>query len=169
MREDEGYAPGWAGLADAYGFMTLFGFLPADVGLPKAKAAALRAIALDETLSEAHVSLAGISLHLEWAWAVSEAEVRRAIALNPNNAMAHQLYGYYLSALGQFDTAIAEMRRALEIDPLSANKQNSLAATFYRAGRYDEALEHFRRVPDPDANSEFRHRRMAAIYERKGM
>jgi len=169
VREDEGYAPGWAGLADAYGFMTLFGFLPADVGLPKAKAAALRAIALDETLSEAHVSLAGISLHLEWAWAASEAEVRRAIALNPNNAMAHQLYGYYLSALGQFDTAIAEMRRALEIDPLSANKQNALAATFYRAGRYDEALEHFRRVPDPDANSEFRHRRMAAIYERKGM
>ena len=151
VSEDEGYAAGWAGLADSYGFMTLFGFLPADVGLPKAKAAALRAIALDETLSEAHVSLAGISLHLEWAWAASEGEVRRAIALNPNNAMAHQFYGYYLSALGRFDTAIAEMKRALEIDPLSANKQNSLAATFYRARRYDEALEHFRRVPDPDA------------------
>jgi len=58
-------------------------------------------------------------LHLEWSWAASEDEVRRAISLNPNNAMAHQFYGYYLSATGQFEAAIAEMKRALELDPLS--------------------------------------------------
>ena len=95
--------------------------------------------------------------------------MRQAIALNPNNAWAHQAYGYCLSATARFDSAIAEMKRALELDPLSPNKQNSLAATFYRAGRYDEALQYLHQVPDPDANSERRHRRIAAIYERKEM
>jgi TolB-like protein/DNA-binding winged helix-turn-helix (wHTH) protein/Tfp pilus assembly protein PilF len=169
IREDSSYAPAWAGLSDAYGLLSLFGFLPPQLALPKAKEAALRAIDLDETLSEAHVSLSGVSMHLEWSWSAAERELRRAIALNPNNAMAHQWYGYLLSATGGFDAALAEMKRALQLDPLSANKQNALAATFYRAGRYDEALHYFSEVPDPDANSETRHRRMAAIYERKGM
>jgi len=99
-KQDPDYAPAWAGLADAYVLMSLFGFVPSDVALPKAKAAALRAIQLDQTLSEAHVSLAGIHLHLEWSWSASEAELRQAIALNPNNALAHQFYGYYLRRVG---------------------------------------------------------------------
>jgi len=169
VEKDPAYAPAWAGLSDAYHLLTLNGVLPQQVALPKAKLAALRAIALDSTLSEAHVSLGGVRLHHEWSWAAAECELRRAISLDPNNAMAHQWYGYYLSAVGRFDAAIAAMRRALELDPLSPNKVNSLAATLYRAGRYDEALRYFRQVPDPDITSEFRHRRMAAIYERKGM
>lgn len=169
LQKDPGYAPAWAGLSDAYHLLGLNGFLPQEVALPKAKVAALKAIELDETLSEAHVSLWAVRLHLEWSWAATEAGLRRAIAIDPNNAMAHQYYGYVLSALGRFDAAVAEMRRALELDPLSPNKLNSLAATFYRAGRYDEALRYFRAVPDPDFNSETRHRRMAAIYERKQM
>jgi tetratricopeptide (TPR) repeat protein len=94
--------------------------------------------------------------------------LQRAIALNPNNALAYQRYGFALSFRGQFDAAIGEMQRALELDPLSPGKQNSLAATLYRAGRYDEALQYFQEVPDPDFNSVGRHRRIAAIYERKG-
>lgn len=167
VQKDPGYAPAWAGLSDAYDHLGRFGFLPPRVALSKAKAAALRAIQLDETLSEAHVSLAMVLLH-EWSWSVGENELQRAIALNPNNAEAHQRYGYALSYRGQFDAAIGAMQRALERDPLSPNKQNSLAATFYRAGRYDEALQYFREVPDPDFNSVSRHRRIAAIYERKG-
>ncbi len=169
IEKDPAYAPAWTGLSDAYHLLSLNGFLPQQVALPKAKVAALRAIALDSTLSEAHVSLGGVRLHHEWSWRATEDELRRAIALDPNNAMAHQWYGYYLSALGRFDAAIAEMRHALQLDPLSPNKLNSLAATLYRAGRYDDALRYFRQVPDPDFNSETRHRRMAAIYERKGM
>jgi TolB-like protein/DNA-binding winged helix-turn-helix (wHTH) protein/Tfp pilus assembly protein PilF len=169
VQKDSGYAPAWAGLSDAYHLLGLFGFLPQEVALPKVKATALKAIELDETLSEAHVSLSGVRLHLEWSWSATESELRRAIALDPNNAMAHQYHGYVLSAMSRFDAAVAEMRRALELDPLSPNKLNSLAATLYRAGRYDEALRYFRAVPDPDANSETRHRRMAAIYERKQM
>jgi len=168
VRKDPGYAPAWAGLSDAYSLLALFDYLPQQVGVERSKTAALKALDLDDTLSEAHVSLANARLW-ELSWSAAEKELQRAISLDPNNATAHQWYGYLLSALSRFDEAIAEMKHARELDPLSPNKQNSLAATLYRAGRYDEALEQFREVPDPDANSEFRHRRMAAIYERKGM
>jgi TolB-like protein/DNA-binding winged helix-turn-helix (wHTH) protein len=168
VRQDSGYASAWAGLSDAYDLLAVFGSLPMEVALPKAKAAALRAVALDDGLSEAHVSLAGVLLHLEWSWSAAERELQRAIALNPNNAMAHQWHGYYLTAIGQLEAAIAEMRRALELDPLSPNKQTSLAGTLYRAGRYHDALQYFLQVPDPDRISESRHRRVAAIYERQG-
>jgi tetratricopeptide (TPR) repeat protein len=105
----------------------------------------------------------------EHSWSAAEAELLRAIALNPNNATAHIVHGYQLGARGRFDEAIAEMKRARELDPLSPNSQNALGAAFYWAGRYDEALEQFREAPDPDVNSGIRHQRMAAIYERKGM
>ena len=165
---DPGYAPAWAGLSDAYGLFALFDYLPLQIGVERSKTAALKALELDDTLSEAHVSLADAKCW-EWSWSAAEKELQRAISVDPNNAMAHQSYGYLLSAQSRFEEAIAEMKRARELDPLSPNKQNSLGATLYRAGRYDEALEQFREVPDPDANSEFRHRRMAAIYERKGI
>ncbi|HTD69086.1 MAG TPA: tetratricopeptide repeat protein, partial [Gemmatimonadales bacterium] len=167
VQRDPGYAPAWAGLSDAYAHMGQFLLLPARVASFKARAAAERAIQLDETLSEARVSLAG-ALLLQWSWSAGEKELQRAIALNPNSALAHQWYGWLLSARGQFDPAIREMRRALELDPLSPNKQNSLAATFHRAGRYDEALQYYSDVPDPDLNSGGRHRRIADIYERQG-
>ncbi len=169
IQKESAYAQAWAGLADAYGLLGDLQFEPRQVALPKAKAAALRALELDETLSEAHVSLGGVLLHLEWSWSESERELQRAIALSPNNATAHQWHGYYLRAMGRFDDAIAEMKRARELDPFSPNKQNALGAAFYEAGRYDEALQQFREVPDPNATSVLRHRRMAAIYERKGM
>ena len=169
IQKDPAYAQAWAGLSDTYQFLSLWDSWPAEVALPKAKAAALKAIDLDDTLSDAHVALSGVLWPHQQSWSAAEKEVQRAIALNPNNAWAHQSYGYQLSSVGRFDEAIAEMKRALELDPLAPNKDQSLAATLYRAGRYDEALQHFREVPDPDANSERRHRFIAAIYERKGL
>lgn len=168
IQKDSGYAPAWAGLSDAYAGLGAFNFLPPNVAWPKAKAAALRAIQLDETLSEAHVPLALVLLHLEWSWSGADQEFRRSIVLNPNNGFAHEAYGHLLSARGEFEAAIGEMQRALELDPLVPERQFSLAATFYRAGRYDEALQHFREVPDPDATPEARHLRIAAILERRG-
>ena len=168
VERDPGYAPAWAGLSDQYDLLGSFNVLPPKVAWPKAKAAAERAIQLDETLSEGHVSLGSVLLH-EWSWSAGEKELQRAVALNPNNAMAHQRYGYALSFRGQSDAAIREMQRAVELDPLAPAKRNSLAGVLYGAGRYDEALEYYRDVPDPDFNSEIRHRRIAAIYERKGM
>lgn len=168
VRKDPGYAPAWTGLSDAYNLLSYFDFLPRQVGVEQSKEAALRALALDDTLSEAHVSL-GTTRLWEWSWSAAEKEFQRAIALDPNNAMAHQWYSYELSALGRLEEAILEMKRARQLDPLSSNKQTSLGATLFWAGRYDEALEQYTEVPDPDANSERRHRRMATIYERKGM
>ncbi len=168
VQKDSGFAPAWAGLADAYQFLGQFNLLPPTVAWAKARAAAIRAMQLDETLSEAHASLGAVELHPGWSWSGADTEFRRAIALDPNNPWAHYRYGYVLSARGRFDAAIGELQRALELDPLTPNKQNALAATFYRAGRYDEALQYYREVPDPDATSEVRHRRIAAIYERKG-
>lgn len=168
IQRDSEYAPAWSGLSDAYMGLGGASVLPTEVAWPNAKAAALRAVQLDPSLSEAHASLAMALAHGDWSWSEAENEFRRAIALNPSNAYAHQMYGDILEARGRFDEAIGEMRRALELDPLSPNKQNSLAASYYRAGRFDEALKYLLPVPDPDFISENRHRRIAAIYERKG-
>jgi tetratricopeptide (TPR) repeat protein len=130
--------------------------------------AAQRALSLDGNLSEAHLALS----HVWWeqrSWLECEKELQRAIALNSNDASAHQYYGYLLSALGRPDQAITEMKKALELDPLGFNKVNSLAATYFLAGHYDEALAEMKKVPDPDFNSRLRHRRMAFIYEHQGL
>jgi TolB-like protein/DNA-binding winged helix-turn-helix (wHTH) protein len=169
VQKDPAYSQAWAGLADAYLFLARHGIWPKGPTLQEAKAATLKALELDETLSEGHVSLSMLMIELEHSWSAAEAELLRAIALNPNNATAHIVHGYQLGARGRFDEAIAEMKRARELDPLSGNSQNALGAAFYWAGRYDEALQQFRESPDPDVNSGIRHQRMAAIYERKGM
>ena len=169
LEKDARYAEAWSGLSDSYSTMSLFQYWPPPAALPKAKAAALKALELDETLSETHVSLATALFALEWDRSGAEKELQRAIALDSNNARAHYIYGRFLLARGRFDDALAAIEQARRLDPLSPNIQNGLGVALYRTGRYDEALEQFRAVPDPDANSERRHRRMAAIYERKGM
>lgn len=168
IQADPAYAPAWAGLSDAYGLLRRFRYLPDRASLETSRQAALKALELDDTLSEAHIALATISLE-EWSWAAAEGEMRRAIELDPNNATAHQWYGYLLRAQGRYEESIVEMRIAQELDPLTPNKRQSLGANLYVAGHYDEALQEFLKVPDGDANSQRRHRLMAEIYERKGM
>jgi TolB-like protein/DNA-binding winged helix-turn-helix (wHTH) protein/tetratricopeptide (TPR) repeat protein len=164
---DPSFAPAWAGLANNYVLQSLFGLCPTTTGVDRARRAALEALKLDDSLSDAHVAMSSISI-FDHRWSDAENEGKRAIELDPSSAIAHQYYGYLLSSLGRFDEAILEVKVAADLDPLSANKQNSLGATYYRAGRYDEALRYFQEVPDPDENSVFRRRRMAAIYERRG-
>lgn len=180
VQRDPRCAPAWAGLAGDYELMGVFGYLPRRTALAQALTAAQRAVGLDSSLADAHVYLATARWRTAWlpsgsaelarqAWSDAEKELRFAVALNPNNAVAHQWLGYHLATAGQFENAIVEMKRARELDPLSPNTQNSLGAAYYWAGRDDEALREFSQVPDPDANSERRHQRMARIYERKGM
>jgi TolB-like protein/DNA-binding winged helix-turn-helix (wHTH) protein len=164
---DPTYALAWAGLSNAYFLLGWNGVLPPQAANAKAKEAALKALELDETLAEAHVALAGA---MKDSWSVKEKELQRAIALDPNDAAAHQRYGFFLTVMGRFDEAIAEMKRARELDPLSPHTQTSLGWALYHAGRYDEALEQFRQVPE-SAVLPFseRYRYAADIYERKGM
>jgi TolB-like protein/DNA-binding winged helix-turn-helix (wHTH) protein len=163
---DPAYAQAWSGLSDAYFLLGWVGISPPKVASAKAKEAALKALELDETLAAAHVALAGATEH---SWSAEEKEIQRAIALDPNYAIAHQRHGFLLMAMGRFEDAIAEMKRARELDPLSSHTLTSLGTALYYAGRYDEALEQYREVPEGTAELGERHRNAADIYERKGM
>jgi tetratricopeptide (TPR) repeat protein len=172
LDKDPTYARAWAGLSEALSFPLVpqgtWDSQPQEVSA-KAKAAALKALELDGALSEGHLSL-GLVLERDWLWSGAEKEYQRAIALDPNNARAHGVYGFHLMAQGRLEEAIAETRRAQELDPLSPLMHRDLARALSAAGRYDEALAQYRQVAAlGGAMSYPTHRRMALAYERKGM
>jgi TolB-like protein/Tfp pilus assembly protein PilF len=146
IRKDPKYAAAYAGLADAFTLLSLWGGDPADT-MPQAKAAARKAIELDETLPEAHNSLGLVLALHDFDFAQSQKEFERAIELNPNYATAHHQFGNVnLSMIGEFDRAIAEGNRAVELDPLSLIINTDLGQDFMLARRYDEAIEHLRKT-----------------------
>jgi TolB-like protein/DNA-binding winged helix-turn-helix (wHTH) protein len=169
IQRDPQYADAWAGLADTYNQSAYLGIAPQIETFARAKAAALKALELDESCSEAHRALASSILRVDMSPPGALRELERALALDPNNAEAHQYYSRHLAAAGRFDEAIAEGKRSVLLDPLTPHHHNSLGVILYFAGYYDEALEEFHKMPDPTANSARRHRYMAEIYERKGM
>jgi serine/threonine protein kinase/tetratricopeptide (TPR) repeat protein len=139
------FALAFAGLADCYTILGNWSVLaPRDV-YPKAKEAALRALALDPNLGEAQVALAFAEYLYDWKWEQAEQRFRRAIELNPSYAQGHAWYGTFLSALGRHDEALAEARRAQELDPWSSIISAIAAWTHYTAGRYEEAVQRCRR------------------------
>jgi eukaryotic-like serine/threonine-protein kinase len=146
IARDSGYARAWAGLADTYALFDYFRVrsLPRDTAYARAKEAAYRAIALDSTLAEPHASLNQILRYGYWDWAGSEREIRKALALDPNYATAHQWLGEHLLDLGRFPEALAEARTAVQLDPLSQPILNCLGLTLWYSGRTDEAIEVFR-------------------------
>jgi TolB-like protein/DNA-binding winged helix-turn-helix (wHTH) protein/Flp pilus assembly protein TadD len=147
--KDPKFALAYAGLADTY--YALSGLhLPPSEAMPKARAAALRALELDETLSDAHVSLGLVKSRYDWDWSGSENEFKRAIELNPSNAVAHLWYGWSIAATGQIGAARAELQRAHELDPLSTFIEVGLAQTFYYARQYDEAIARLRKIVELD-------------------
>ena len=150
IAKDGSYAPAYAGLADTYALMSTWNQGPANELMPRARTAALRAIALDETLGEPHASLALIAENYDYDWQSAEKEYRRAIQLEPGNATAHQWYGEYLSFEGRFDEALAESERARELDPLSLIIATDHASILYLEHRYDAAIAQCRTVLDMD-------------------
>ena len=129
----------WAGLSQAYGLMELFTPVPRADALPRAKAAALKALALDETLAEAHVALADITAN-EWDYPRAGRSYLRALELNPNLPDAHIHYSWYLSTFGSEDSAIATMKRGVALDPLSPLYTAWLAGMYWEFGRFDDAI-----------------------------
>jgi TolB-like protein/DNA-binding winged helix-turn-helix (wHTH) protein/Tfp pilus assembly protein PilF len=150
---DPTYARAYAGLADSYALMSAYYVAPPSDLIPKARAAALKALELDEKLAEAHVSLALIVQNYNWDWETSEKEFRRGIALDPNYATAHHWYAEHLALLGRFDQAFSEMQRARELDPLSLIMQADNGVFLYFSRQYDRAIQQFRAVLDLDPNS----------------
>jgi TolB-like protein/Tfp pilus assembly protein PilF len=151
IRTDPTYALAYVGLADSYVLMPLYGAGAPRDWYPKAKAAAKKALELDNTLSEAHASLA-YALHVyDLDFDGSNREFQRAIELNPNYATAHHWYGIeLLVSLGRFDEAIREVKRGLELDSLSLPINGGLGRTYYFARRYDEAIEQLRKTSEMD-------------------
>ena len=156
----------YVGLADSY---LLSELLPARERYPKAKAAALQALRIDETLGEAHVSLAAIKNWYDWDWPGAESEFRRAIELSPNYSTAHHWYGELLANLGRFDESVAAYEKALELDPLSLAISSDLGIVYYQARQFDRAIEHLKNVIEIDPNYVRTHFYLAQVYEEKGM
>ena len=145
-----------------------FGVLPPREAYPKAEAAAKKALEIDEGLSEAHGQLGFETLFYERDWARAEREFRRAIALNPSNAFAHDGLSMYLAALGRFDEALAEIKRARDLDPLSLVINGDVSFVLFFARQYDQALDHLQKTREMDPNFPPTYWFMAHVYEAKG-
>jgi DNA-binding winged helix-turn-helix (wHTH) protein/TolB-like protein len=163
---DPNYALAYSGLADCYAIRTA---IPPGIAIPKAMAAALRAVELDDGLAEAHVSLGTIKELYEWDRAGAESEYRRAVELNPNYALAHGLYSMYLTSMGRFDEGAAEAKRAREIDPLSPTIYIYAAWNFYHARQYDQSIEVAQKAIDLDPNASMAYNVMARAFAEKKM
>jgi TolB-like protein/DNA-binding winged helix-turn-helix (wHTH) protein/Tfp pilus assembly protein PilF len=150
--KDPGYAPAYAGLADTFALMSSYGYAPPAEFIPKARAAALKALQIDESLAGAHASLAVIAQNYDWDWPTAEREYRRAIQLDPSYATAHQWYAECLGFEGRFDEAFAESDRARKLDPLSLIISADYAALLYFSRQYDRSIEEFRRVLEMEPN-----------------
>ena len=170
IAKDPSYALAYAGLADAYVLLSGFGAASPNDSLPQAKAAAEKALELDDTLGEAHASRAQALFAYDFNFAEANREFRRAIELNPNYPTAHQWYGQSgLAPLGQFDDAIAEMKRALELDPLSVIINADLGSVLYTARRYDAAIEQLRKTTKIDPRFYYAHWNLGVALEGKGL
>ena len=143
---DPDYAPAYAGLADCYNMLVVYGISKPEEAFPSAKEAALKALKIDDTLAEAHTSLAFVKHRWDWERADAERQFRLAIRYKPGYAPAHQWFSSYLVAVERFDEAIAEAKRAQELEPLSFISNLHLGWILYLAGRYDEAIDHCKKL-----------------------
>ena len=151
IARDPDYALAYSGLADAYSAGVAYGYLPGEESLPRMRAAALKAVELDDTLAEAHVSLSSISWE-KLDWLGVERELQHAIELNPNYATAHRWYSIHLAARGRHEQALVEAKKALELDPVSLPINVSVGVRFYYLRRYDQAIEQFNKTIELDPN-----------------
>jgi TolB-like protein/DNA-binding winged helix-turn-helix (wHTH) protein/Flp pilus assembly protein TadD len=166
IEKDPGFALAYAGLADSYLANSIRS--PQDFE-PKAKAAASRALELDDDLAEAHAALGAEKADFEYDWAGAEQEFKRALELNPNYAEGHFRYAFsYLMPQGQSDTAIAEMKKALQLDPFSPIYNTVFGLTYFYARRYDLAQEQFKKAIDLNADFFVTHYHLAWLYSQSG-
>jgi eukaryotic-like serine/threonine-protein kinase len=166
---DPSYALAYAGLADAYRSFALVGEMPANEFFPNAKAAAQKAIEIDDTLAEAHAELGFTIFWYDWDWNAAENQLKRALDLNPNSADPHLFYAHLLSNTGRHAEGLAEVKRAKELDPLDL-RINGLEAQFLvHAGKFDEALAFLRKTLEENSNNWFAHMFASSAYIEKGM
>lgn len=169
IEKDPNYALAHAGLADAYQTLSGFDVLSPHEGFPKARAEALKALELDENLAEAHKILGIVKCFYDWNWAEAEREFRRAIEINPSYSDAHEMYAYYLSAMGRFDESLQEIEQARQLDPLSISKITGAGEILRYARKYDQAIEQNRKALELDENSGLAHWTLGNSLVNKGL
>jgi TolB-like protein/Tfp pilus assembly protein PilF/tRNA A-37 threonylcarbamoyl transferase component Bud32 len=165
---DPNYALAYAGVADAYSILGNNGFWSAGQAFPKAKAAALKALQIDDKLAEAHSSLAAILWDYDWDFVGAEKEFKLAVELNPGYATAHHWYAYFLSNLGRHEEASKEIEIARNLDPLAPRIAANVGLLLYFARRYDQALEELNKALEVDPNHSITHRYLGWANEAMG-
>lgn len=172
IEKEPNYAIAYSGLADCYASLAFSfdtGAIAPREAIPKAKAAALKALELDDTLAEARTSLAFIKLHYDWDWPAAEEEFKRAIEMNPNYANAHHWYSHYLMAMGLVAESLTASRKAFELEPLVLVLNLHLGWHYFFARQYDEAIEHLRKTLELEPHFEQAHRYLGWVYQKKEM
>jgi tetratricopeptide (TPR) repeat protein len=169
IEKDPNYALAYSGLAETYVLFSSYDVAPANDSMPQAKAAALRALAIDDSLAEAHTALGFYLSNYEWDREASEKEYRRAIELKPNYATAYHWLGADLVYVKRFDDSLVALRRGEELDPLSPIIGTNLGDTLVYARRYDEAIAQYKRVLVRNPNFAYVHRALGWAYGSKVM
>jgi serine/threonine protein kinase/Tfp pilus assembly protein PilF len=168
--KDPGYAMAYVGLADSYNWLGGgLNYVAPSETMPKAKAAAMKALELDKTLGEAHAALAYAEWFYDWDWSTAEREFKAAIELNPSSAISHERYSECLLTKTRFDEGIRERKRAEELDPISTHSLGGLGHAYLVMGRYDESIPHFQKALDLYPNAAFIRAQLAWSYAMKRM
>lgn len=169
IAKDPNYSLAYVGVADCLTLLGLFGAEPPRVIMPEAKALAMEAIHLDQTLGEAYASLAQIRLLYDWDWRGAERDYHRALRLSPKYPTALQWHGEYLGLIGRPQDGIEELRKARELDPLSLIINTNLGLAYYWARQYDRAIEQLERTLELEPNFFRAHLHVGMAYEGKSM
>jgi serine/threonine protein kinase/Flp pilus assembly protein TadD len=169
IKKDQNYALAYAGLADTYVVLPSYSPVSPKIAFSMGKKAALKALEMDDTIAEAHASLAMVIIKNDYDWLAAERELKRAIELNPGLANAHHWYAFYLMWRGEHDGSIAEIKIAQECDPLSLIINANVGFMLYLARQYDQAIEKYRSALELDANFAELHEYLGKAYVQKGM
>ena len=163
------YAEAYSGLADSYTTLGYLSYLPPREAFPQARAAAEKALSLDDSLAEPHTSLAYVYFYFDWNWQAAESEFKKAIVLNPNYATAHDYYTYFLMSMRRPEEAKTEIERALQLDPLSVPINTDIGFQMFYTGRYDAAIEQLKKTLQMNPKFPLAHLWLGRSYQQKGM
>jgi tetratricopeptide (TPR) repeat protein len=169
VAKDPAYALAYVGLADTYTYFSFFDVVPPREAMPKAKAAAARALEIDNRLGEAHVSLGYISYMYDWDWPAAGKHFEQALMLNPAYSRAHTFYPFYLSSLGRSEEALAVAKHSLDLDPASPAVSHSLAVQLYLARQFDNAIAQAHKTLELDPNFAISYELLGEVYVSRGM
>ena len=169
ISKDPNYAPAYAGLADCYALLNVYNVVPANEVYEKAQVAAAKALELDESLAEAHTSLAFVRYRYYWDWGQAEQHFKRAIELKSDYATAHQWYSAFLAASGRHNEAVIEAHLAHALEPFSLTIHADLVRHLYYARRYDEAISECQKLLETDQRFARGHVELGQVLEQKGM